>query len=307
MMLWSYAMVILTDPGRVVVEGITPQPQLQTGQQQNGQVESQGGVQQLQQPHQSHPMIQYPAEPHLQEAQEANLKRVSSEPVGVMIPGAQGRNRSGYIHITEDPSAQSHPLWCSKCEHAAMVPLYLRYPDETWTHQVQIIGMVFAGIFGLTLLAFTISHIRLILLNRTTIEDHLTPLDEGPFPCLRKGWSQSEGEINQGNERLYDLGFKENWQQAMGKGWTCVIPVRFPRPEGPIYNQKVVARQWRDYNQQLEAQKQQQQQHQQQQQQQVPQQLDENAVIETARPIHSEHDVQYRPSSPAQVQAPPQV
>ncbi|KAF9199540.1 hypothetical protein BGZ49_010316, partial [Haplosporangium sp. Z 27] len=105
-------------------------------------------------------------------------------------------------------------------------------------------------------------------------------------------WKQSEGVINQGNERLYDLSYKENWEQAMGKGWKCLIPVRFPRPEGPIYNQKVVARQWRDYYQQLEIQKQ-------QQAQQVPQQPEESSAIGTARPTPIEQDMHYRPNSSA--------
>lgn len=120
--------------------------------------------------------------------------------------------------------------------------------------------MVIAGVFGITLVVFTITHIRLIVLNRTTIEDHETPRSEGMLPCIRKGWKTSEGDTNQGNERLYDLGFKQNWEQAMGKGWKCMIPVRFPRPEGPIYNQKVVARQWRDYNEMMERRRQEQQQ-----------------------------------------------
>ncbi|KAG0212675.1 hypothetical protein BGX28_005871 [Mortierella sp. GBA30] len=151
----------------------------------------------------------------------------------------------------------------------SLAPLYVRFPDESWAHQMQVVAMVVSGVFGFTLVVFTITHVRLILLNRTTIEDHNTPRDEGMLPCIRKGWAESEGEINQGNERLYDLGFKENWEQAMGKGLMCMFPVRFPRPEGPIYNQKVVARQWKDYNRQLEMQKQLQEQQQQQQQQQV--------------------------------------
>jgi len=119
--------------------------------------------------------------------------------------------------------------------------------------------MVVSGVFGVILVVFTITHIRLIVLNRTTIEDHETPRSEGMLPCIRKGWKTSDGDINQGNERLYDLGFKQNWEQAMGKGWKCMIPVRFPRPEGPIYNQKVVARQWRDYNDMMERRRQEQQ------------------------------------------------
>ena len=121
----------------------------------------------------------------------------------------------------------------------------------------------------------------------------MTPMDEGPFPCVRKGWSQSEGEVNQGNERLYDLGFKENWEQTMGKGWKCIIPVRFPRPEGPIYNQKVVARQWQDYNRQLEAQKQ-------QELQGVPQQIEESIATVTSRPSPTEHDMNRRSSTSSQ-------
>src|SRR5690554_3303238 len=126
---------------------------------------------------------------------------------------------------------------------------------------MQVVGMVVSGVFGIILVVFTITHVRLIFLNRTTIEDHNTPQSEGMLPCLRKGWAESEGEINQGSERLYDMGIRQNWEQAMGKGWKCMIPVRFPRPEGPIYNQKVVTRQWRDHNQQLEHRKQQLQQH----------------------------------------------
>ncbi|KAF9914567.1 hypothetical protein FBU30_002494, partial [Linnemannia zychae] len=130
----------------------------------------------------------------------------------------------------------------------------------TYSHQVQVVGIVLAGVFGFALVVFTITHLRLILLNRTTIEDHSTPHNEGFLPCLRKGWSTNEGEINQGNERLYDMGYRQNWEQCMGKGWKALIPVRFPRPEGPIYNQAVVARQWRDYNRQAEERRQQQQQ-----------------------------------------------
>ncbi|KAK3816242.1 MAG: hypothetical protein J3Q66DRAFT_369820 [Benniella sp.] len=106
-----------------------------------------------------------------------------------------------------------------------------------------------------------LSHIRLILLNRTTIEDHSTPYDEGVFPCVRNGWATSEGEANQGNERLYDLGLRANWEQAMGKGWRCLLPVRFPLPEGPVHNKKVVERQMRDLYQQEETRQQQQQEH----------------------------------------------
>ncbi|KAI8599513.1 DHHC palmitoyltransferase-domain-containing protein [Dissophora ornata] len=313
LMLWAYAMVILTDPGRVTAEHQpVPQPRTQEQQQvlDESLVPGQGVMPERQQTHQS---LEYPVEPHIQQVQQAHMKGGSVTSLGsggVMIPGAQSTNRSGYIHITEDPTAQGHPLWCSKCQHvkperahhcrvckrcvlkmdhhcpwvlncvgqdnykffvlfvfyttihslyilATLIPLYMRFPDDTWTHQFQVVAMVISGIFGFTLVAFTITHIRLILLNRTTIEDHSTPLEEGPVPCLRKGWFQSEGDKNQGNERLFDLGFKENWQQAMGKGWKCLIPVRFPRPEEPIYNEKVVARQWRDYNHQVEMQRQQ--------------------------------------------------
>ena len=104
------------------------------------------------------------------------------------------------------------------------------------------------------------THIRLILLNRTTIEDHSTSYDEGVFPCVCNGWATSEGEANQGNERLYDLGLRANWEQAMGKGWRCLLPVRFPLPEGPVHNKKVVERQMRDLYQQEETRQQQQQQ-----------------------------------------------
>ncbi|KAG0085017.1 hypothetical protein BGZ93_009780 [Podila epicladia] len=148
-----------------------------------------------------------------------------------------------------------------------LAPLYFRTPDDrSWAHQQQIIGLVVSGMFGLTLIVFTITHIRLILLNRTTIEDHSTPHHEGMLPCLRKGWAESEGEINQGNERLYDMGPKNNWHQVMGPGWQWFLPVSVVRPEGPGYNQKVVDRQWRDYNNQMAILKQQQEQQQQQQQ-----------------------------------------
>lgn len=42
---------------------------------------------------------------------------IGSNSVTVLIPGAQTGNRTGYIHISEDPSVQGHPLWCSKCQH----------------------------------------------------------------------------------------------------------------------------------------------------------------------------------------------
>ncbi|KAF9196673.1 hypothetical protein BGZ50_008618 [Haplosporangium sp. Z 11] len=324
-------MVILTDPGRVTTED-QPVPQ----QQQLQQVQQRPQQQQQQQPgheglqsqsqQQPHPLVQQahqqqaleqPAVPHIQEVQQIHAKggsATSLDSTGVLIPGAHGSSRSGYINILEDPSAQSHPLWCNKCHHvkperahhcrvcrrcvlkmdhhcpwvlncvgqdnykffvlfifytavhcifilASTIPLYLRFSGNSWTRQIQMVAVVMSGIFGITLVVFTITHIRLIFLNRTTIEDHNTPQTEGMLPCLRKGWTESEGDINQGNERLYDLGIKQNWEQAMGKGWKCMIPVRFPRPEGPIYNQKVVTRQWRDYNQQVELRKQQLQQH----------------------------------------------
>ncbi|KAF9948896.1 hypothetical protein BGZ72_009225 [Mortierella alpina] len=181
--------------------------------------------------------------------------------------------------------------------------------SESWAHQMQVVGMVISGVFGVTLVVFTITHIRLILLNRTTIEDHDTPREEGMLPCIRKKWVNCEGEINQGNERLYDVGFKENWEQAMGKGWKCMLPVRFPRPEGPIYNQKVVARQWRDYNQQMEEQRQQQlqqvvtQQQPQQPGQQLLQDQDQSApAVVTARETPLESEVHHRSNSVPQVQ-----
>ncbi|KAF9104632.1 palmitoyltransferase for Vac8p [Mortierella sp. GBA35] len=268
------------------------------------------------------------------EQQSKSAGSVSSlSSVGVLIPGAQ--TTGAYIHIIEDPSAQSHPLWCSKCQHikperahhcrvckrcvlkmdhhcpwvlncvgqdnykffvlfifytaihciyilASLIPLYLRTPDETYAHQVQVVGMVIAGVFGFALVVFTITHARLVLLNRTTIEDHSTPLDEGMLPCLRKGWSKGEGEINQGNERLYDMGYRQNWEQCMGKGWKSIFPVRFPRPEGPIYNQAVVARQWRDYNQQMEIRRQQQQ------------QSTVDTAVGTARPTPIEQDMYHQ-------------
>ncbi|KAG0355301.1 hypothetical protein BGZ54_001218, partial [Gamsiella multidivaricata] len=342
MMLWAYAMVILTDPGRVIPE----HPQQET-QQQIGQ----GGVQ-------GDSSLHHQVEPHIQQVQQAHIKGGSSSTSvgseGVLIPGAQRTNRSGYIYISEDPSAQGHPLWCSKCQHVkperahhckvckrcvlkmdhhcpwilncvgqdnykffvlfvaytsihcvylliATIPLYLRFPDDTWSHQLEIAGMVIAGVFGIMLIVFTITHIRLILLNRTTIEDHSTPRTEGPLPCFYKGWAQSEGEENQGNERLYDVGLKENWQQAMGKGWKCLIPVRFPRPEGPIYNQKVVARMWKDYNQQMAA-KNQQQEQQQQQQQPTTQQPGEDTAVGTARSSPPAHEVHHRANSGAHLQ-----
>ncbi|KAF9990827.1 hypothetical protein BGZ75_009518 [Mortierella antarctica] len=188
--------------------------------------------------------------------------------------------------------------------------------NMSWAHQMQIVGMVISGVFGITLVVFTITHLRLILLNRTTIEDHDTPREEGMLPCIRKKWVDGEGEINQGNERLYDVGFNQNWEQAMGKGWTCMIPVRFLRPEGPIYNQKVVARQWKDYNQQLEEQRQQQQQQLQQLQQvaiqqQQPQQPGQQPLqdqdqsipaVVTARENSIDSEVHHRSNSIPQVQ-----
>ncbi|KAI1320472.1 hypothetical protein EDD11_000857 [Mortierella claussenii] len=377
MMLWAYAMVILTDPGRVTAEH-QPSPQqpqvfIQTNPQPYQQQQQQSSVpqsgtqthhgQEQENGYISHPSLQHHVEPHIQQVQEAHIKSTTEATLssaslgstsGVLIPGAQSASRAGYIHISEDPTAQGHPLWCSKCQHVkperahhcrvckrcvlkmdhhcpwvlncvgqdnykffvlfiaytaihciyiliSMIPLYLRYPDDTWAHQTQVIGMVASGVFGVILIVFTMTHVRLILLNRTTIEDHNTPHEEGVLPCLRKGWTQSEGEMNQGNERLYDLGYKENWQQAMGKGWKWVIPVRFPRPEGPIYNQKVVARQWRDYNQQMELRKQQQQQQQQQQPQTVqPPQAGEDVALGagTAR-LHPvmDHAVHHRSNS----------
>ncbi|KAG0314539.1 hypothetical protein BGZ99_008065 [Dissophora globulifera] len=270
----------------------------------------------------TYPSLDNPVGPHVQQVVQARTKgaidassassaaSLGSSSVGVLIPGAQSANRSGYIHVSEDPSAQSHALWCSKCQHVkperahhcrvckrcvlkmdhhcpwvlncvgqdnykffvlfvaytaihcvfilvATIPVHVLVSSDSWTQQLQIVMMVIAGVFGLMLVVFTVTHIRLIFLNRTTIEDHSTPITEGPLPCLRKGWSLSEGENNQGNERLFDLGIKDNWKQCMGEGWKSVIPVRFPRPEGPIYNQKVVARQWKDYYQQMEVRRQQ--------------------------------------------------
>ena len=76
----------------------------------------------------------------------------------------------------------------------------------------------------------------------------------------------------------------------MGKGWKAMIPVRFPRPEGPIYNQAVVARQWRDYNQQTEARRQ-------QQQQQQPSTNVDNAAVGTAGPTPIEQEMYDRSPS----------
>ncbi|KAF9215434.1 hypothetical protein BGZ59_001374 [Podila verticillata] len=302
MMLWAYVMVILVDPGKVT--GEHPIPGLQQPQPESAQLEA----------------------GREQPTPERHSKAAStvSNSSGILIPGAQ--NRAGYIHLTEDPTIQSHPLWCSKCHHVkperahhcrvckrcvlkmdhhcpwvlncvgmdnykffflfifytavhcvyifvTLAPLYLRTPDDrTWAHQQQVIGLVVSGMFGLTLIVFTITHIRLILLNRTTIEDHNTPHNEGMLPCLRKGWAESEGENNLGNERLYDMGPKNNWHQIMGQSWRWLLPVPVPRPEGPGYNQKVIDRQWRDYHKQMEMLKQQQEQQQQEQQQQEQQQ-----------------------------------
>ncbi|KAF9276098.1 hypothetical protein BGZ74_003761 [Mortierella antarctica] len=157
-------------------------------------------------------------------------------------------------------------------------------PLSSWAHQQQIIGLVVSGMFGLTLIVFTVTHIRLILLNRTTIEDHSTPHQEGMLPCLRKGWAESEGEINQGNERLYDMGPKNNWYQIMGPGWKWFLPVSVARPEGPGYNQKVVDRQWRDYNSQMAILKQQQEQQQQGQGSQTQETVATGSAPSTPRP-----------------------
>ncbi|KAK3836202.1 MAG: DHHC palmitoyltransferase-domain-containing protein [Linnemannia gamsii] len=330
-MLWAYAMVVLTDPGRVTPE-LQPTPQLfipQQPQQQPVLSQDQGHGQEGQ----GQGADQNPTHSQSKSASAAS----SLNSVGVLIPGAQSTNGNGYIHVTEDPSAQSHPLWCSKCQHikperahhcrvckrcvlkmdhhcpwvlncvgqdnykffvlfvfytsvhciyilASLIPLYLRAPDDTYAHQAQVVGMVIAGVFGFALVVFTITHARLILLNRTTIEDHSTPHEEGMLPCLRKGWTKSEGEINQGNERLYDVGYRQNWEQCMGKGWRSMIPVRFPRPEGPIYNQPVVARQWRDYNRQTEERRQQQQQ-------------STDTAVGTARPTPIEQEMYHRSPS----------
>ncbi|KAG0341509.1 hypothetical protein BG000_008805 [Podila horticola] len=298
MMIWAYAMVILADPGKVTGEHAIPGLQQPQPEPEPAQLEA--GTEPA------------PGATHIKRGTGSTT--MSSSSSGILIPGAQ--NRAGYIHLTEDPTVQSHPLWCSKCHHVkperahhcrvckrcvlkmdhhcpwvlncvgldnykffflfvfytaihcvyifvTLAPLYLRTPDDrTWAHQQQIIGLVVSGMFGLTLIVFTVTHIRLILLNRTTIEDHSTPHQEGTLPCLRKGWAESEGEINQGNERLYDMGPKNNWHQIMGPGLKWLLPVSVPRPEGPGYNQKVVDRQWRDYNSQMEALKQQQEQQQ---------------------------------------------
>ncbi|KAF9364629.1 hypothetical protein BGX34_000933 [Mortierella sp. NVP85] len=267
----------------------------------------------LQEPQRQH-TIQYQIEPHLSQMHGKEVSILAIGPRGVLIPGAQVGNVGSYIHITEDPSAEGNPLWCTRCHHvkperahhcrvckrcvlkmdhhcpwvlncvgqenykffvlfvsytaihcmfmlASLIPLYVRFPEDSWTHHIQIVAMVLSGIFGVTLVVFALTHIRLILLNRTTIEDHSTPYDEGIFPCFRNGWATSEGEINQGNERLYDLGLRANWEQAMGKGWRCLVPVRFPLPEGPVHNKKVVERQMRDLYQQEETRQQQQQEH----------------------------------------------
>ncbi|KAF9938616.1 hypothetical protein BGZ67_010636 [Mortierella alpina] len=388
-MVWAYFMVILTDPGKVSPElqaAPTVQP-IHAPQPQSQQQPGQEGADQSQLSHQS--TTSNTLEPHILQVQQARQDHskagsaTSLGSTGVLIPGAQS-NRSGTIYISEDPSAQGHPLWCSKCQHVkperahhcrvckrcvlkmdhhcpwvlncvgqdnykffflfvfytavhcvyilvSLAPLYLRFPAEasfgvvwisswrpyySWAHQMQIVGMVISGVFGITLVVFTITHLRLILLNRTTIEDHDTPREEGMLPCIRKKWVDGEGEINQGNERLYDVGFNQNWEQAMGKGWTCMIPVRFLRPEGPIYNQKVVARQWKDYNQQLEEQRQQQQQQLQQLQQvaiqqQQPQQPGQQPLqdqdqsipaVVTARENSIDSEVHHRSNSIPQVQ-----
>ncbi|KAI8356350.1 DHHC palmitoyltransferase-domain-containing protein [Mortierella sp. GBAus27b] len=321
-MLWAYVMVVITDPGRVTPEpehqqpqtlSITqeqpqPQPQRQSQQLLNGHDQDQDNSEPLQHVQGRQHTLQYPVASH--------GKGASSTPpsTGVLIPGAQGGHRAGYIHVSEDLNGEAHPLWCHRCRHvkperahhcrvckrcvlkmdhhcpwvlncvgqenykffvlfvtytaihcvfilATLIPLYVRYSNNTWTYNLQIACMVLAGIFGLTLVVFSITHIRLILLNRTTIEDQSTPYDEGALPCIRKGWTTSEGEINQGNERLYDMGLKANWEQAMGKGWQCLLPVRFPRTEGPVHNKKVVERQLKDYYQQEETRQQQMQQH----------------------------------------------
>ncbi|KAF9585155.1 hypothetical protein BGW38_003687 [Lunasporangiospora selenospora] len=350
LMLWSYVMVIIVDPGKVSPER---QHDLEVEQEDEEQESSSGanksGASQQNEPQQkaaspqTQPQNPLPipepahtrdqpqaAVPRLQSQSQVTLAQttrsqvsVGSGSAGMLIPGAQARNRSGYIHINEDPALQSHPLWCSKCQHVkperahhcrvckrcvlkmdhhcpwilncvgqenykffflfvfytalhcilmvvTIAPLYGKTADNSIGHQLQVAAMAVGGIFGFTLVVFTVTHMRLILLNRTTIEDHDTPRNEGMLPCFRKGWVQSEGEINQGNERLYDVGYKENWEQALGPGWSCMIPTRLPRrnlgkaEEGGIvelkYNQKVVARQWRDYHQQMEIRRQEQQQ-----------------------------------------------
>ncbi|KAG0232622.1 hypothetical protein BGW41_001783 [Actinomortierella wolfii] len=131
-----------------------------------------------------------------------------------------------------------------------MLPIFIqRSDDSSWKREEKVIGLILSGIFGATLVAFTISHVRLILLNRTTIEDLSTPPDEGILPCLRPGWKTFEGDENLGNERLYDMGPSQNWKMIMGTGWRAFFPVRGPRPEGDraIMNQKVLDKQWRDY------------------------------------------------------------
>ncbi|KAG0348867.1 hypothetical protein BG004_003911 [Podila humilis] len=182
----------------------------------------------------------------------------------------------------------------------SLAPLYFRAPDDkSWVHQQQIVGLVLSGMFGLTLIVFTGTHIRLILLNRTTIEDHSTPHNEGMLPCLRAGWAESEGERNLGNERLYDRGPMNNWHQIMGYGWKWLLPTPVPRPEGPCYNQKVIDRQWRDYNKTMALMKQQQEQQQQQlqqqrqlkQHQQAAQTGDVPEVVHNASPRHDSQGV----------------
>ncbi|KAI7826866.1 DHHC palmitoyltransferase-domain-containing protein [Gamsiella multidivaricata] len=299
MMLWAYAMVILTDPGRVIPE----HPQQET-QQQIGQ----GGVQ-------GDSSLHHQVEPHIQQGhplwcskcQHVKPERAHHCKVCKRCVLKMDHHCPWILNCVGQDNYKFFVLFVAytsiHCVYLliATIPLYLRFPDDTWSHQLEIAGMVIAGVFGIMLIVFTITHIRLILLNRTTIEDHSTPRTEGPLPCFYKGWAQSEGEENQGNERLYDVGLKENWQQAMGKGWKCLIPVRFPRPEGPIYNQKVVARMWKDYNQQMAA-KNQQQEQQQQQQQPTTQQPGEDTAVGTARSSPPAHEVHHRANSGAHLQ-----
>ncbi|KAG0230188.1 hypothetical protein BGW42_001107 [Actinomortierella wolfii] len=200
LMLWSYILVIVVDPGKVAPQDQTPPPQ---------------------QPHYEQDVTY-----HQQQIQRQQQQQQQQH-------GIQGQGSSAAsTHSDLETNGQG----------------YIRIP-ETWKREEKVIGLILSGIFGATLVAFTISHVRLILLNRTTIEDLSTPPDEGILPCLRPGWKTFEGDENLGNERLYDMGPSQNWKMIMGTGWRAFFPVRGPRPEGDraIMNQKVLDKQWRDY------------------------------------------------------------